>query len=171
MRSHVEVLDTKRVKWKIISKGVSLKILGMDNESGSDTVLVSMKKGVRTTLPEAHEATEEIFVISGRIRMTDWMRKGRSGREVTISKGCYIYRPKGSLHGPWEALEDTLTIETHDGRFTRIFNPDVWECSKCYDKLLWELPKCSNCGRKRASGSLRFKPVKGEGTTVVIPKR
>jgi hypothetical protein len=159
------MLDTSAIPWieiktkDSLAHSISKKILCQDRNSNARTQIMSVKKGVRTEFPEAHICSEESFIFSGKIRHTSWFHPGRNGTEMITGTGFYSYRTPGHLHGPWEALEDTVLLEMHTEPFTVKVNPFIWECNACHDKILWELNNCGNCGEPKSPNQERFKPV------------
>jgi hypothetical protein len=170
-KRHIEFLEADKVNWTVNSEDVCVKLLNLDKTTGADTILVFMRKGTGKALPQAHVASEEIFVLSGKILITKWSNPGRNGETSEAGKGTYMYTPGGILHGPWSALEDTVTLEIHDRYFRWIFNPEVWECQCCHDKLLWEMTCCSNCGTAKHANARMFKPIERQKTIYATPTR
>ncbi len=160
----VDILDTDSIPWiEIQTKDPSAhtigkKILCQDGKSNARTQILSLKKGLRTQLQEAHLCSEESFTISGKIRHTSWFHPGRDGQEIITGTAFYSYRTPGHLHGPWEALEDTIILEIHTEPFTVKVNPYVWECGTCHDKVLWELNRCGNCETPKSVVQDKFRP-------------
>ena len=141
------------MRWQKIRPKMYFKELSRDNRTGARSILLLLKKGMKIIETEAHIASEEGFFISGKLR------EGIKGskNEIIFTKGCYFFRPSGILHGPWEALEDTISFLTLDRTLNNIRNPYVWDCPNCKDGMMWSLDTCTNCHTKRPRDSKRYK--------------
>ena len=152
-RGHHEYINTNEMPWEEIRPGFLTKELSKDKLTGAQSRLLLLKKGVKISEYEAHTAGEEGYIIYGKLR------EGREGApdEIIFTDGCYFFRPGGLLHGPWEAVEDTLSFLTLDRKLINIRNPPVWDCPKCKDKMLWQMKVCTNCGKQRPKSAKRHK--------------
>ena len=84
----VEVSD---IPWKSTPcKGIEMKVLMEDEETGMMTALFKWAPGSKLTFHE-HVALEQTFVLEG--TLTD--------DEGTVEAGNYVWRPAGSQHDAW----------------------------------------------------------------------
>ncbi len=152
-RGHHEFIDTNQIEWEKPHPNFYIKQLSKDTRTGASSILLLLKKGVKIVEPEAHFAYEEGYIISGKLR------EGTKGAadEIVFTTGCYFYRPGGIVHGPWEALEDTLSFLTLDRQLINIRNPYMWDCPKCKRRIMWRMRACSHCYTKRPKEAVRYK--------------
>lgn len=110
-RPHIECIHESALSWerRWLPSGPALEVktLSHDAEADNHTSLIRLPRGWLQRGRTAHPASEEIFVISGRLRVGH------------IELGSYHYlrvAPEVS-HGPIEAFEDTLAIWILEGHY------------------------------------------------------
>ncbi|MDG6905164.1 MAG: hypothetical protein JRN20_05185 [Nitrososphaerota archaeon] len=146
MKKRIEKLDTNSLDWKEAAPGMGLyvKILSQDDDTGAITRLLLLKKGFNNHHEEARLALEEGFVISGKLR------EGLATESpIEFGSGSYYVRTPGTVHGPAEAIEDTVLLQTVDRGANLLISPVFWQCNSCKARTVTELDTCSGCGRHR----------------------
>jgi 2,4'-dihydroxyacetophenone dioxygenase len=93
--------ETSKLFW---SKGL---IEGRTVQDDASMHMVRFAKGAGIPTPHAHASTQFMYCVSGR-----YLYKS-SG--LVLEPGDFYFNPKGSEHGPTEALEDTVLLEIYDG--------------------------------------------------------
>lgn len=93
----VTQFNLNTVDWIIVGDGVYLAPLHQIEE-GAGTAFLRFDAG-STSSAHQHPAGEEMFVISGRIRVGD----------RTLQAGDFLYTPPGSVHAV-NALADSVTL-------------------------------------------------------------
>ena len=69
--------------------------------------MVRLAKGASIPTRHSHACNQFMYCVSGR-----YLYKS-SG--LVLNPGDFYFNPKGSEHGPTEALEDTVLLEIYDG--------------------------------------------------------
>ncbi|MBX5439895.1 MAG: cupin domain-containing protein [Solirubrobacteraceae bacterium] len=87
--------------------GLSQKMLWRDDETGASIALVRFKAGSGVPSRHAHASNQFMFCLSGRYT---YLPTG-----ITLTPGSFYWNPKGSLHGPTRAEEDSVLLEVYDG--------------------------------------------------------
>jgi 2,4'-dihydroxyacetophenone dioxygenase len=87
--------------------GLAQKMLWRDDESGASIALVRFLTGSGVPSRHAHASNQFMFCISGAYRYT--------ATGITLVPGTFYWNPKGCLHGPTQALEDSILLEFYDG--------------------------------------------------------
>lgn len=87
--------------------GLAQKMLWRDDETGASIALVRFLQGSGVPSRHAHASNQFMFCVSGRYVYT------ATGIELT--PGTFYWNPKGSLHGPTRAEEDSVLLEFYDG--------------------------------------------------------
>jgi len=87
--------------------GLSQKMLWRDDETGASIALVKFMKGAGIPSQHAHASNQMMFCLSGRYTYVP--------TALTLTPGAMYWNPKGSLHGPTLAEEDTVLLEFYDG--------------------------------------------------------
>lgn len=87
--------------------GLSQKMLWRNDETGASIALVRFKKGAGIPSRHAHASNQFMFCLQGRYT---YVPTG-----LTLTPGSFYWNPKGSLHGPTRAEEDTVLLEIYDG--------------------------------------------------------
>jgi 2,4'-dihydroxyacetophenone dioxygenase len=87
--------------------GLSHKPLWRNDETGASISLVRFKRGSGIPSRHSHASNQFVFCLSGRYT---YVPTG-----LTLTEGSFYWNPKGSLHGPTHAEEDTVLLEIYDG--------------------------------------------------------
>ena len=87
--------------------GLSHKMLWRDDATGASIALVRFEKGSGIPSRHSHASNQFMFCVSGRYT---YVPTG-----LTLKPGSFYWNPKGSLHGPTHAEEDTVLLEVYDG--------------------------------------------------------
>ena len=88
-------------------KGVFEKMLWRDDATGASIALIRFAKGAGIPAPHKHAANQFMFCLSGRYEYT--------ATGVVLTPGSFYCNPKGNVHGPAVAHEETVVIEIYDG--------------------------------------------------------
>jgi quercetin dioxygenase-like cupin family protein len=102
------LLQSETMAWRPKSlPGLYEKMLWRDEATGASIALVKFDKGVG--IPEAHRhaSNQFMFCLSGKYEYT------RTG--VVLAPGSFYWNPKGNVHGPTLAHEETVVLEMYDG--------------------------------------------------------
>jgi quercetin dioxygenase-like cupin family protein len=106
------VIDPKKMEWQTSPvPGVRFKLLFKNGETGALITLTHFPKGTGVSAPHQHPANQFMYVLKGKF----------SYPGIEVREGEFYINPKGRVHGPSKALEDTLVIEIADGP---LFDPD-----------------------------------------------
>lgn len=110
-RPHVECIHESALAWDrvALSGGAPLEVktLSRDPVHGNHTSLIRLDQGWRQVESVAHPAPEELFVISGRLRVG----------KIELGPFHYLRVAEGVRHGPAEAMEETVAIWIVEGRY------------------------------------------------------
>ncbi|MGP4029901.1 cupin domain-containing protein [Actinomadura sp. 3N407] len=87
--------------------GLSHKMLWRNDETGASIALVRFEKGSGIPDRHSHASNQFMFCLSGRYTYVP--------TEFTLIPGSFYWNPKGSLHGPTFAEEETVLLEIYDG--------------------------------------------------------
>jgi 2,4'-dihydroxyacetophenone dioxygenase len=102
------LIQSHDVQWRAKSlKGVHEKMLWRDDNTGASIALIRFEKGASIPEPHLHAANQFMYCLSGRYEYT------RTG--VVLTAGCFYCNPKGNVHGPTVAHEETVVLEIYDG--------------------------------------------------------
>lgn len=107
--SIVEILlQSNEMQWRAKSlKGVFEKMLWRDEETGASVALIKFEKGAAIPSPHLHASNQMMFCLSGHYEYTS--------TGVTLKPGSFYCNPKGNVHGPTLAHEETVVVEIYDG--------------------------------------------------------
>ena len=84
-------VEVNELPWKPTPcKGIDMKVLMEDEETGLMTALFKWEPGARLTFHE-HVELEQTFVLEGSLQ----------DDEGTVTAGNYVWRPAGSRHEAW----------------------------------------------------------------------
>ena len=98
----------KDLPWREKSlKGVSEKMLWRNEQTGASIALIRFEKGAGIPQPHLHASNQFMFCLEGHYEYTT--------TGVTLTPGCFYWNPKGNVHGPAIAHEDTVVVEIYDG--------------------------------------------------------
>lgn len=108
MNLHEVLVQTQDVEWvdKTLA-GLSHKMLWRDEDSGASIALVRFAKGSGIPSAHAHASNQFMYCLSGRYMYTT------SG--LVLTPGSFYWNPKGSVHGPTVAEEESVLLEVYDG--------------------------------------------------------
>lgn len=96
------------MQWRPKSlKGVHEKMLWRDDSTGASVALIRFDKGASIPIPHSHASNQMMFCLSGHYEYT------LTG--VKLKPGAFYCNPKGNIHGPTLAHEDTVVLEIYDG--------------------------------------------------------
>ena len=94
--------------------GIMQKILSgsldEDAKRGTRTRLLRFEPGAYTTEPFVHDYWEEVYLVSGDLRVGS-DETGQGG--VPFSPNTYACRPPGAHHGPFKSENGCLLFEIH----------------------------------------------------------
>jgi quercetin dioxygenase-like cupin family protein len=102
------LLDVDDLDWVDKSlAGLAQKMLWRDDASGASIALVRFKPGAGVPSRHAHASNQFMYCLSGRYT---YLPTG-----ITLTPGSFYWNPKGSLHGPTLAEEESILLEFYDG--------------------------------------------------------
>lgn len=102
------LLQAEQMKWRPKSfEGLFEKMLWRDDETGASVALIRFAKGVSIPVPHSHASNQFMYCLSGDYEYT------RTG--VRLLPGSFYCNPKGNVHGPTLAHEETIVLEIYDG--------------------------------------------------------
>ena len=82
-------------------------MLWRDEKLGSSIALIKFDAGARIPEPHLHASNQFMFCLKGKYEYT------KTG--VTLTPGSFYWNPKGNVHGPTLAHEETIVLEIYDG--------------------------------------------------------
>lgn len=102
------LLATDDIPWREKSlPGLYEKMLWRaENDEGS-IALIKFNKGVSIPAPHSHPSNQFMFVLKGHYEYT--------ATGVELKEGSFYWNPKGNVHGPTIAHEETIFLEIYDG--------------------------------------------------------
>ena len=102
------LLQTRDLDWvdKTLA-GLSHKMLWRDDVTGASIALVRFQVGSGIPSQHAHASNQFMFCLRGRYT---YVPTG-----LTLTEGAFYWNPKGSMHGPTRAEEETVLLEIYDG--------------------------------------------------------
>lgn len=102
------LIQSRALPWRAKSlQGVHEKMLWRDEASGASIALIRFDKGAGIPAPHAHASNQFMFCLAGRYEYT--------ATKTVLTPGCFYANPKGNVHGPTLAHEDTVVLEIYDG--------------------------------------------------------
>jgi len=102
------LLDPESLDWSDKSlPGLAQKMLWRDDDSGASIALVRFLRGSGVPSRHAHASNQFMYCLSGRYTYT--------ATGVVLTRGAFYWNPKGSMHGPTLAEEDSVLLEFYDG--------------------------------------------------------
>ena len=102
------LVDTDAMPWREKSlKGIHEKMLWRSEETGGSIAMIKFSKGAGIPAPHSHAANQFMICLSGRYEYT--------ATGVTLTAGSFYWNPKGNVHGPAIAHEETVVVEIYDG--------------------------------------------------------
>ncbi|WP_434740348.1 cupin domain-containing protein [Micromonospora sp. SH-82] len=109
MRRFREIMvDVADLEWvdKTLA-GLSHKMLWRDDETGASIALVRFQVGSGIPSAHAHASNQFMFCLAGRYTYRP--------TGITLVPGSFYWNPKGSVHGPTVAEEESVLLEVYDG--------------------------------------------------------
>lgn len=102
------LLRTHDLRWveKTLA-GLSHKALWRDDETGASISLVRFEKGSGIPSRHSHASNQFMFCLKGRYTYIP--------TNLTLTEGAFYWNPKGSMHGPTLAEEESILLEVYDG--------------------------------------------------------
>lgn len=102
------LVQSKNEEWldKTLA-GLSHKPLWRNEETGASISLIRFKKGSGIPLRHSHASNQFMFCLKGKYRYVP--------TNLVLEEGSFYWNPKGCLHGPTHADEDTILLEVYDG--------------------------------------------------------
>ncbi|MDK3025971.1 cupin domain-containing protein [Cupriavidus taiwanensis] len=102
------LLQSADMPWRPKSlPGLHEKMLWRDEASGASIALIRFEQGVSIPAPHSHASNQFMFCLQGRYEYT--------ATQVVLTPGCFYWNPKGNVHGPTLAHEETIVVEIYDG--------------------------------------------------------
>jgi len=102
------LVQTNDLEWvdKTLA-GLSQKVLWRNEDTGASITLVRFLKGSGIPSRHSHASNQFMFCLSGRYTYVP--------TNVTLTPGAFYWNPRGSMHGPTLAEEETVLLEFYDG--------------------------------------------------------
>src|SRR3977135_89155 len=102
------LIQSDTMPWREKSlKGIAEKMRWRDEASGASIALIRFAKGAGIPEPHLHASNQFMFCLAGRY---EYVATG-----VTLTAGSFYCNPKGHVHGPAIAHEETVVLEIYDG--------------------------------------------------------
>jgi 2,4'-dihydroxyacetophenone dioxygenase len=102
------LIQSEQIPWREKSlKGIHEKMLWRNEETGASIALIRFDKGAGIPQPHLHASNQFMFCLSGRYEYT--------ATRTVLTAGSFYCNPKGNVHGPAVAHEETVVIEIYDG--------------------------------------------------------
>src|SRR6201984_2067793 len=102
------LIQSDKIAWREKSlKGIHEKMLWRNEETGASIALIKFDKGAGIPQPHLHAANQFMFCLKGKYEYT--------ATNTVLTAGCFYCNPKGNVHGPAIAHEETVVIEIYDG--------------------------------------------------------
>lgn len=120
-REQVEFIQAQKMPWQKDNRFIDfdVKILSVDEESGSYTALQKIPEGYFLPGVHALAANEEFYVLSGLVHL--------NGIEYT--PGCYCFLPAGHERKNLSAVKETVILRLFEGA------PDIYTGQESADGL------------------------------------
>jgi 2,4'-dihydroxyacetophenone dioxygenase len=102
------LVQTADMPWRPKSlAGVHEKMLFRNEASGASVALIKFDKGASIPTPHMHSSNQMMLCLQGKYEYTS--------TGVMLVPGSFYCNPKGSVHGPTLAHEETVVVEIYDG--------------------------------------------------------
>lgn len=102
------LIATDGMEWREKSlKGVFEKMLWRDEATGASIALIKFAKGASIPKPHSHASNQFMYCLSGSYEYTS--------TGVKLLPGSFYCNPKGKVHGPTLAHDETVVVEIYDG--------------------------------------------------------
>ena len=87
--------------------GLSHKMLWRNEQTEASIGLIRFAKGAGIPMRHSHDSNQFMYCLSGRYT---YVPTG-----ITLVPGSFYWNPKGSMHGPTLAEEESILLEIYDG--------------------------------------------------------
>lgn len=102
------LIQSESMPWRAKSlKGLSEKMLWRDDTTGASIALIRFAKGSGIPAPHYHASNQFMFCLQGKYEYLP--------TKTVLVAGSFYCNPKGNVHGPAIAHEDTVVLEVYDG--------------------------------------------------------
>ncbi len=102
------LIQSDAMPWREKSlKGLSEKMLWRDEQTGASIALIRFAKGSGIPAPHYHASNQFMFCLKGRYEYVP--------TKTVLTAGSFYCNPKGNVHGPAIAHEETIVLEVYDG--------------------------------------------------------
>jgi len=102
------LIQSESMPWREKSlKGLSEKMLWRDDTTGASIALIKFAKGSGIPAPHYHASNQFMFCLKGKYEYT--------ATKTVLTAGSFYCNPKGNVHGPAIAHEETIVLEVYDG--------------------------------------------------------
>ena len=102
------LIQSDAVPWRDKSlNGLSEKMLWRDEQTGASIALIKFEKGSGIPAPHYHASNQFMFCLKGRYEYLP--------TKTVLTAGSFYCNPKGNVHGPAVAHEETIVLEVYDG--------------------------------------------------------
>ncbi|MGH6716831.1 MAG: cupin domain-containing protein [Bradyrhizobium sp.] len=102
------LIQSETMPWREKSlKGIHEKMLWRDDATGASIALIRFDQGAGIPKPHFHASNQFMFCLKGCYEYT------ATGKVLTA--GSFYCNPKGRVHGPALAHEETIVVEIYDG--------------------------------------------------------
>jgi quercetin dioxygenase-like cupin family protein len=102
------LLQSETMPWRPKSlAGLHEKMLWRDEATGASIALVKFERGAGIPEPHRHASNQFMFCLQGRYEYT--------ATGIVLIAGSFYANPKGHVHGPTLAHEETIVLEIYDG--------------------------------------------------------
>ncbi len=102
------LLQSETMAWRPKSlAGLHEKLLWRDDATGASIALVKFDPGAGIPEPHRHASNPFMFCLQGKYEYT--------ATGVVLTAGSFYGNPKGQVHGPTLAHEETIVLEIYDG--------------------------------------------------------
>ena len=102
------LIQSDAIPWREKSlKGLSEKMLWRDDATGASIALIRFAKGSGIPAPHYHASNQFMYCLKGRYEYLP--------TKTVLTAGSFYCNPKGNVHGPAVAHEETIVLEVYDG--------------------------------------------------------
>lgn len=102
------LIRAEEMQWRPKSlQGVHEKMLWRNEETGASVALIKFEQGAGIPEPHAHDSNQMMYCLKGRY---EYIPTG-----LVLTTGSFYCNPKGMVHGPTIAHEETVVVEIYDG--------------------------------------------------------
>jgi quercetin dioxygenase-like cupin family protein len=102
------LIDSDAMPWREKSlKGVSEKMLWRNPDTGASIALIRFAAGAGIPSTHYHPSNQFMICLSGRYEYTP--------TGIVLTPGSFYCNPRGNMHGPTIAHEETIVVEIYDG--------------------------------------------------------